>query len=86
MNQTKVSDASDINRLKTAFAAATVDFLEKTEQKLALARALNDREAMVKEHMKMHVMKEARGIFQACYLDVVARSDSEPGASQVIFL
>jgi hypothetical protein len=86
MNQIKVSDASDIDRLKAAFAAATAAFMEKTEQKLALARALNDQEAMVKEHIKMQVMKEARGIFQACYLDVVQNKELEPGSSPVIFI
>jgi hypothetical protein len=86
MNETTASETAVIDRLKTAFAAETAAFLEKTEQKLALARALNDQEAMVKEHIKIQVMKEARGIFQACYLDVVQSREREPGSSPVIFI
>ena len=86
MNETTALETAAIDQLKTAFTAETAVFLERAEQKLALARSLNDQEAMVKEHIKMQWMKEARGIFQACYLDVVARSENKPGASQVIFL
>jgi hypothetical protein len=86
MDQTTAIETAVIDQLKAAFAAETAVFLEKSAQKLTLARALNDQEAMVKQHIKIQVMKEARGIFQACYLDVVARSENEPGASQVIFL
>jgi hypothetical protein len=86
MDQTAALETADIDRLKAAFAAATTAFMEKTEQKLALARALNDREAMVKEHIKIQVMKEAQGIFQSCYLDVVQSRDREPGSSPVVFI
>jgi hypothetical protein len=86
MNETAALETADIDRLKAAFAAATAAFMEKTEQKLALARALNDQEAMVKEHIKMQVMKEAQGIFQGCFLDVVQSREREPGSSPVIFV
>jgi cobalamin biosynthesis protein CbiG len=86
MNGTTALETADIDQLKAAFAAATAAFLEKTEQKLILARTLNDRESMVKEHIKMQVMKEARGIFHRCYLNVLQNKESEPGLSPVIFL
>jgi hypothetical protein len=86
MNKTTALETAEIDRLKTAFATATADFLERTEQKLALARALNDQEAMVKEHIKIQVMKEAQGIFQSCYLNILQSKEREPGASPVIFI
>jgi hypothetical protein len=86
MNETAALETADIDRLKAAFAAAKTAFMEKTEQKLALARTLNDQEAMVKEHIKIQVMKEAQGIFQSCYLDVVQSRERKPGSSPVIFI
>jgi hypothetical protein len=86
MNETTALETADIDQLKAAFAAATAAFMEKTEQKLILARTLNDRESMVKEHIKMQVMKEARGIFHSCYLNVLQNKENEPGLSPVIFL
>jgi hypothetical protein len=62
---------TEIERLKAAFAEATNVFLEQAEQKLALARALNDQDLIVIEQIKMKVMKGARGIFQRCYLQVL---------------
>jgi hypothetical protein len=86
MIETAALETADIDRLKAAFGAATTAFMERTEQKLALARALNDQEAMVKEHIKIQVIKEAQGIFQSCYLDVVQSREREPGSSPVIFI
>jgi hypothetical protein len=74
MNQQQL----EIDRLKAAFADVTDTFLEQAEQKLALAHALDDQDLVIKEQIKMEVMKSARGIFQRCYLQVL-ESKTEVG-------
>ena len=86
MNETTALETAAIDQLKEAFAVETAALMEKIEQKLALARALNDQEAMVKEHITMQVMKEAQAIFQSCYLNIVQNKEQEPGSSPVIFI
>jgi hypothetical protein len=71
MEETMNQYPAEIDRLKAAFAEATAAFLEQAEQKLALALALNDQDLVVKEQIKMEVMKSARGIFQRCYSQVL---------------
>lgn len=70
MDEIMRREIPDVDKLKMAFEYVTDAFFEQTQRKLDLARAMNDREAIVKEQIKIEVMKGARGIFQSCYARV----------------
>jgi hypothetical protein len=78
MEETMNQHPAEIDRLKAAFAEATTAFLEQAEQKLALAHAINDDDQVVKEQIKVAVMKSARSIFQGCYWQMLeSRMESQ---------
>jgi hypothetical protein len=72
-DQLMEADLAEIDRLKEAFWWTTNQFIERAQQEIELARAMKDREALVKEQIKLGVMKHAQGIFQNCYLQVTER-------------
>ncbi len=58
---------SELDTLAHSFERATGSFLTQAEQRLELARAMQDQEAIVREHIKMEVMKAARGLFRGSF-------------------
>lgn len=65
---------SEIEQLADAFGLATAKFLEETERKVELARAMQDQEMLVKEHIKSEVVKSVRQIFEANFKRITGRN------------
>lgn len=61
---------SDIEQLASAFGETTRQFLEDSERKAELARAMNDREALIKQQIKMEVLQATRMIFERNYKSI----------------
>ena len=56
-----------VERVNEIFTAISGNFLREAERKLELARAANDEEARVTEHIKIQVMMVARQLLDvAC--------------------
>ena len=66
-------DLSEVEKLARAFEWITSRYVEHGEQEVELAKAMKDQESLVKEQIKLGVMKHARGIFQDCYRLVTGR-------------
>ena len=60
-------DLSEIEQLADVFGAGTGDFLDDTQRQAEVARAIHDHEALVKEQIKLEVLKAVRQIFQVNY-------------------
>jgi len=67
------ADTADIEKLKKAFRWITGRIVEEAQREIELARAMGDRETIVKQQIKMETMKSAWGIFQDCYLRATGR-------------
>ena len=67
------SDLPEMERLAAAYGGLTGFIIEIAEGEIELARALGDREGMVKQQVKMETLKVARDIFQRCYRGVTGR-------------
>jgi hypothetical protein len=65
---------SEIEQLADAFGLATAKFLEETERRAELARAMQDQEMLVKEHIKSEVVKSVRQIFEANFKRITGRN------------
>ena len=61
------SDQPEIDKLKALFGHITTQIIEYAEKEIELARAIQDREALVKHQVKMETMKTARRIFGRGY-------------------
>jgi hypothetical protein len=62
-----MTESSQIRELADIFGEVTGRFLTQTEHKAELARAIDDRESLVKEQIKQEVLKSVRGIFDVNY-------------------
>lgn len=67
------SDLPDIEKLAQAFALITGRYVEHAANEIELARAMQDQESLVKEQIKLGMMRHARSIFQDCYRAVTGR-------------
>jgi hypothetical protein len=67
------ADLPEIEKLAQAFGWITSQFLQRGELEVELARATDDREALVKEQIKLSLMKSVRGIFSDCYRRTTGR-------------
>ena len=67
------SDLPEMEKLAAAFDGLTGFIVEHTEHEIELAKALGDRQAMIKQQIKMETVKHDRGIFQSCYHGVTGR-------------
>jgi len=67
------TDLPDIERLAQAFGWITNRGVERAEHEVELARAVGDQELVVREQIKMEMMKHARSIFQDCYQRVTRK-------------
>jgi hypothetical protein len=70
MDEILQSDLPDVDKLKAAFGSLSDAFLRNAEKKLEMAQAMRDEDAVIKEQIKMEMMKLARGMLQNCYLRV----------------
>jgi hypothetical protein len=59
--------ADEIERLKETFEALSGAFITNVEHDIELARARADREALIREQIKVSVMKHARELFHHAY-------------------
>jgi hypothetical protein len=69
----KSSDLSDMDKVAQAFEWVTSRVIENGEREVELARALQDRDAVVKEQIKLSMMRHAREIFNDCGRAVLGR-------------
>ncbi len=68
------TDLPDIEKLAQAFGWITGSYVERAEGEIELAGAMGDQEAVIREQIKMEMMKHARSIFQDVYRRVTRRS------------
>ncbi len=78
------SDAPDLEKLAQAFDCVTAFIVRGAEREVALHRALQDREALVKTQIKMETMRHARAVFDDCYRRVQrsAQPSGRPAPSE----
>jgi hypothetical protein len=67
------NDLPDIEKLRQMFGDITDRIIEQSAQQIELLRAMNDREALVKEQIKFNTVKTVRGVFGHCYLRITHR-------------
>ena len=61
------SDQPEIDKLKAFFGQITEKIVEFAEKEIELAKAMQDRESLVKQQIKMETIRTARGIFARGY-------------------
>ena len=64
---TKDSNITDVEKLSRAFEHVTSNIIRHGESEIEIARAMQDEEALVKEHVKVSTLRHARTIFSDCY-------------------
>jgi hypothetical protein len=67
------SNLPDIEKLAQSFGWIASRNIERTGHEIELARAMGDQELVVREQIKMEMMKHARSIFQDCYQRVTRK-------------
>lgn len=65
--------ADALKRLATRFDDLSAGFTREAENKLALARSMGDDDAVVREHIKIEVMRAARKMFAGSYREATGR-------------
>jgi hypothetical protein len=61
------SDRPEIEKLAEFFGQITTQIIGFAEQEIELARAMQDRESLIKQQIKMETIKTARRIFARGY-------------------
>ncbi len=61
------ADLPEIDKLAQSFGLITGMMLQYSKEEIELQRAMNDREALVKEQIKLGMIKHTRGIFNECH-------------------
>jgi len=67
------SDLPELEKITQAFECITGFVVGHAEAEIELARALQDREQMLKTQIKKETMVHARSIFESCYRRVTGR-------------
>ena len=67
------SDLPDLEKLAKAFGCITGFIVGQSQVEIDLARALQDREQVLKIQIKKDSLAHARSIFETCYLRVTGR-------------
>jgi len=67
------SDLPDIEKLARAFDWVTGQVVSHAHLEIELARAMQDKESVIKHQIKMETLKFARGVFDDCYRRIVGR-------------
>ncbi len=73
LDQIFASDQPEVEKLAQAFDRVTAFFLEDYERQQEVYKAIDDREALVKEQIKASTLRFARSIFNDCYRRAVGR-------------
>lgn len=63
----EVRETRELSELATFFRDETERFIRETERKRELARALGEEEGVIKEHIKLEVMRAAQQMFRDAY-------------------
>jgi hypothetical protein len=67
MEELKTSDMTEAEKIAVAFGHVTGSILDYGRHEIDLAKAMSDREAVIKRQIKVETIKHARGIFEMCY-------------------
>ena len=67
------SDQTEIDKLKEFFEQTTAKIVGSAEKEIELAKAMQDRETLIKHQIKMETIKGARGIFARGYQIVTGK-------------
>ena len=73
-NEIFKSDLCDEEKLAKAFNEITNAYLKHSEQEIELMHAMGNAEALVKEQIKLGLLKHVREIFNGCYKRIYGRS------------
>ena len=73
MDQIFSSDLPDLDKVRLAFDRITGFMVSHSQNEVELAKAMQDREGVVKTQIKMSTMESARGIFDMCYRRATGR-------------
>lgn len=71
------SDRSEVDKMREYFERITAQIVDFAEKEIELARAMHDREALVKVQIKLETMKTARSIFAQSYQIATGRKISD---------
>ncbi len=67
------SDLSDLEKLNRAYRWTASQWIVAMRRQVELEQAIGDREAMIKEQIKLGMMETALEMFEHCYLRVTGR-------------
>lgn len=67
-------DLPEIEKLTQGFDWLTRMYIASYQNQVELAHAMQDNEALVKEQIKMEIMKFVRGMFNDCHFRATGRS------------
>jgi hypothetical protein len=65
--QIKRSDLSELDKVTKLFGHITGSIIEHSRAEMELARAMYDKESLIKHQVKLETLKYARGVFAECY-------------------
>lgn len=71
------SELREVDKVKAAFELITGVMIQHAEQEIELLRALNDRENLVKEQIKLSTVRSVRAIFAEAYRQATGRKLAE---------
>lgn len=73
LNEIFESDLPEVEKLAQAFDRITSRYIECAQQEIELTRAMQDKQALVKEQIKLGMLEHVRGMFHDCYKRVTGR-------------
>jgi hypothetical protein len=62
------TDLSDVEKVSRSFDLLTSFYIQHSEQDIELLKAMSDKDALIKEQIKMETIKHIRNIFKDCYM------------------
>jgi hypothetical protein len=68
VKETRGSTRSDIEKLAYCFGWITGSICEHTQEEIEIGKAMKDEDTVLKQQIKLAVIKHARSIFQDCHL------------------
>jgi hypothetical protein len=71
-NRVMASELPEIDKLRVGFEWITDRIVADAEREVELLRAMQDREALVKEQIKLSTVRHVRGLFEQCYRSATA--------------
>lgn len=67
------SEHADIEKLTRAFRWVTDRAIQEAEREVELARALQDRESVIRVQIKTETLKHAQVVLNECHLQIMGR-------------